>query len=407
MKKVYLIFLLCLYCFNSNAQSNNDINIGKIERIYSKILGEERKVWVHVPKDKIDGVLIKQKYPVIYLLDGDAHFSSVVGIMENLSSKSDNNVLPKCIIVGITNTNRTRDLTPKIKTKGTPIDSITKANLGGGEKFISFIDKELIPKIDLEYPTAPHKTFIGHSLGGLMVMHTFNKYPDLFNAYIAVDPSMSWDNKTLLKDITRNTLHTKYNNKTLFLGIANTLPNNIDITRAENDESDQTQHIRSILELKSFLDNDSQLKFKGTYYENDSHGSSPLISTYDGLRFIFDFYNLKINLHTFYNPETDVASLIVNHFNKVSKTMGYKIKPYGNYINKMGHQFLNAGQLKKSEALFKLNVTNFPKNYQVYNALANFYEKNKEEEKAIENYKKSMSLNKNSLAKNKLEELNK
>ncbi|TGV04722.1 alpha/beta hydrolase-fold protein [Flavivirga rizhaonensis] len=409
MKKSCLILILCFYCFNINAQSNNDINIGKIESIYSKILNEERKVWIHVPKDKVDGVLLKQKYPVIYLLDGDAHFSSVVGMIENLSSKSDNNILPKCIIVGITNTNRSRDLTPKKEIKDTSIDSTTIANFGGGEKFISFIEKELIPKIESEYPTAPHRMFIGHSLGGLLVMHTLITKPNLFNAYIAIDPAMWWDNQKLLNELKNSKLDGKFNNKTLFLGVANTLPKDMDINSVEEDESDQTFHIRSILKLNVLLSSNtqSQLKFKGKYYENDTHGSSPLISTYDALRFIFDFYDLKIDGNVFYNPETDVESLIVNHFKKVSKTIGYGVKPYGNFINKMGNRFLDMKQLKKAEALLQLNVTNFPENHQVYNSLGNFYEKSGDKEKAIKNYKKSISLNKDSLAKDKLKVLEK
>ena len=92
--------------------------------------------------------------------------------MRQLSSVNGNTVCPKMIVVGIPNTNRMRDLTPT-----TPegeqfyIDSSASTNSGGGEKFISFIEKELIPHIESNYPTQPYRMLIGHSLGGLMVMH--------------------------------------------------------------------------------------------------------------------------------------------------------------------------------------------------------------------------------------------
>jgi len=35
------------------------------------------------------------------------------------------------------------------------------------------------------------------------------------------------------------------------------------------------------------------LKYASRYYSDDDHGSVPLASEYDGLRFIFDYYRLK------------------------------------------------------------------------------------------------------------------
>jgi predicted alpha/beta superfamily hydrolase len=231
-------------------------------------------------------------------LDGDAHFYSVVGMIQQLSTVNGNMISPEMIVVGIPNTDRTRDLTP------THVDSdpITKdadafKTSGGGEKFISFIEKELMPYIDSKYPTAPYRTLIGHSLGGLTVMQAFVHHTSLFNSYVCIDPSMWWDSQSLLKETKKVLAEKQFAGKSLYLGIANTMEDGMDIKKVRNDKSDDTRHIRSILELKGYLETNRQngLKYQGKYYGDDSHGSVPLITEYDALHFIFDYYPLKLS----------------------------------------------------------------------------------------------------------------
>src|SRR6201999_1400890 len=95
---------------------------------------------------------------------------------------------------------------------------------GGGENFTAFIEKELMPHIDSLYPTAPYRILIGHSLGGLMVINTMVNHPNLFSAYIAIDPSMWWDDRKLLQQTATVLTREKFTGKTLFLAIANTMP---------------------------------------------------------------------------------------------------------------------------------------------------------------------------------------
>ena len=410
MKKLHLILLFCCFGCLINAQTNSQIVIGHIDSIDSKILNEQRKIWVYVPPGNDNGVYSKQKYPVVYLLDGDGHFFSVVGMLQQFSSINGNTICPKMIVVGIPNTNRTRDLTPsKGDFNSTFVDSTMIANSGGGEKFISFLEKELIPKIDAEYPTEPYRMFIGHSFGGLMVMHTLLHKPELFNAYVSIDPSMWWNSKKLLKEIKNTTLDERYNNKALYLGIANTMSKGMDILNVEEDTTEVTEHIRSILELDTHLKSSSpkQLKYKSKYYEEDTHGSVPLITEYDALRFIFDFYEFKMEMEDYLNPESDFVNKIVNHHKVLSKEFGREIKPEEEYINLLGYQFMNMKQNKKAEQFFKLNVANYPESFNVYDSLADFYSATGEKEKAIKNYKKSIALNKDSFSKEKLKALEK
>ena len=174
MNKYFLfVIITCAYAI-AIAQTDNRIIIGTVDSVQSKILNEKRKIWVHVPESDPVGLFSSVRYPVVYLLDGDDHFSSVVGMIERMNHSSANPVSPDMIVVGIPNTNRTRDLTPTKSAIDPPFveDSSMIKISGGGEKFMSFIEKELIPYIDSIYPTAPYRIFIGHSLGGLKRIDT-------------------------------------------------------------------------------------------------------------------------------------------------------------------------------------------------------------------------------------------
>ncbi len=329
-------FKLCLLSFLvsfsswANAQTDNKIVIGKIDSIESTILNEKRKVWVYVPNIVSLDIYAKQRYPVVYVLDGDGHFSSIVGMIQQLSTVNGNSICPEMIVVGIPNTDRTRDLTPTHIDSDPPyMDSAFSKTSGGGEKFISFIEKELMPFIDSKYPTEPYKMLIGHSFGGLAVMQTFVHHTKLFNSYVCIDPSMWWDKQKLL-DEAQNVLATeKYENVSLYLGIANTMEEGMDINKVEKDTSGSTRHIRSILALDKHFKANKQngLKYKGKYYGDDSHGSVPLITEYDALHFIFDYYPMKLTFKDFTDSSLDLVEKYEKHFNNISKQMGYKVRP--------------------------------------------------------------------------------
>jgi predicted alpha/beta superfamily hydrolase len=150
---LFLIFLISLG--SASAQSDNKIIVGKIVQIQSKILGEKRTLWIYTPDLNSSFRDTSKHYPVIYLLDGDTNFESLVGVVKNLSQVNGNSVIPEMIIVGILNTDRARDLTPTHISSDPPyFDSASSVKTGGGQKFISFIEKELIPYIDSSYSTS-------------------------------------------------------------------------------------------------------------------------------------------------------------------------------------------------------------------------------------------------------------
>ena len=142
--------------------------------------------------------------------------------------------------------------------------------------------------------------------------------PDLFNNYVAIDPSLWWDNQELVKRAKNVLNDNKYEGKSLYVGIANTMDEEMDFKEVEKDTSEATEHIRSILKFVNTTDSiDSNgLNFAWKYYDNDSHGSVPLITEYDALRFLFPWYELK-GLDKFFDPTStasvdDLMNLIIH-----------------------------------------------------------------------------------------------
>ena len=217
MKKLAFLLLFSAAIQVKAQTKNNNIIIGKKDSVYSHILNEKREIWIYLPSS-YNPENSSKRFPVMYLLDGDAHFHSVTGLIQQLAGGiNGNSIFPDMIVVGIPNTDRTRDLThvaSRVTPDGREADFLKSS--GGGENFISFMRKELIPSIEKKYYTAPHRMLVGHSFGGIVAINVLLNHTDLFNSYISIDPSMWWDKKALLHRAADVLPKENYHNKTLF-----------------------------------------------------------------------------------------------------------------------------------------------------------------------------------------------
>ncbi|MDB5134388.1 MAG: alpha/beta hydrolase [Mucilaginibacter sp.] len=409
--KFFLPFLLIAVMAAANAQTvkNNLVIIGKTDSVNSKILNEKRKVWIYLPAGYDDATFSKQRYPVVYLLDGDGHFASVTGMIQQLSEVNGNTICPDMIVVAIPNTDRTRDLTPTnsmYDPTGKKTDNFKTS--GGGEKFTAFIEKELIPHIDSLYSTAPYRVLIGHSFGGLTVMNIVVNHTNLFNAYVAIDPSMWWDSKKLLIQAHDVLQQKKFEGKSLFLGIANTMPAGMDTLQVRKDTTGKTAHIRSILELADILRGTSPangLNFTYKYYHSDNHGSVPLITEYDALHFLFSWYGFPQSESAMLfdaSAKMDVNAVLMAHYSNISKHMGYKVLPPESQLNELGYYYLQNNAPDKAFAVFNQNILNYPDSFNVYDSMGDYYDSKKDKGKTIEFYTKALKLKENPDTRQKL-----
>lgn len=390
MNKIAILMLLLAISFAEGCKpyriepSGNNIIAGTIDSIYSGILKENRKIWIYVPSG--DDLTAGQTYPVVYLLDGDAHFYSVMSIIQQMSEVNMNMVLPKMILVGITNTDRTRDLTPTHVFRDADVpDSSFFRTSGGSENFTAFIEKELIPFIGNKYHASPYRVLIGHSYGGLFCVNTLLRHPDLFSGYIAIDPSMNWDQNKILNQAKEILSGKDLRGKSFFLSIAN----------QGYSDTDKKKDNAAAFELAEYLDSNrnNNLKFSWKYYKEDNHGSVPLISEYDGLRFILDFYNPRLPYTKFREPSYNVDSFLVAHYNSISENMGYKVSPPEDLMNWLGYLFIMEKQLDKSRKLFSINIENYPDSPNVYDSMGELLLLQGDTTGSISNYEKSFQLN--------------
>lgn len=178
-KKIVLIVLFVIMTgvfSNAFGQIETDnISFGKSFKIHSKIIGEEREIYVYLPPGYDNN---QKEYPVLYLTDGSiGSFLWHAGAIRYFGRRK----FPQMIMVAIPNTDRGRDLSPN-KWEQLP-------NSGGGKNFLDFITNELIPKIENNFRTTDYRIIAGFSAGGNFVLYTMFENPDSFSAYIAASPS--------------------------------------------------------------------------------------------------------------------------------------------------------------------------------------------------------------------------
>jgi predicted alpha/beta superfamily hydrolase len=372
--------------------------------LYSEVLGESREIWVHTPTNHQEG----KQYPVLYLLDGPGHFYSVVGLIKQLSTTNGNTLMPEMIVVAIANTDRSRDLTPtEVKIDFFTGDSIQYAS-GGGDRFLEFMEKELIPYVDTNFPTAPYRTFVGHSFGGLSVINALITRSYLFNNYVAIDPSLWWDGSRFMEFADSVLTAGDFSDKRLFVGVANTMDEAMNIATVENDTAKSSAHIRAILKFaKSQEANDNGMQFGWKYYEDDTHGSVPLITEYDALRTFFSWYELKGMNKLFDGTFTAEESLayLDAHYDNVSQEIGFEILPDEMLINGLGYYFMNENKLEKAAIFFDLNIKNYPESSNVYDSRGDCYLAAGDSTKALAYFKKSLEVGPNDFSQEKIDML--
>lgn len=271
-KYLILFLLLSLQSKAQNAVLFNHIS-NEVITIPSKVLNEERQIYIYVPKQ--DSANPNKTFPVLYLLDGENHFHILSAYIDYLSHYE---IIPPMMVVGIISKDRRKDLTPTNSTIDYfgKVDSIYKTS-GGNEHFFQFIKAELMPYIETNYKAGSYKIFAGHSFGGITTINCMFTHPDMFDAYIAISPSLWWDNKYILKLAESKLTKLADLNKTIFYSTANEGLNEPDSFHTD------------VLKFDSLIANRTPkgLLYKYKCYPEESHMSEPIVAYYEALRFIY------------------------------------------------------------------------------------------------------------------------
>jgi len=401
--KIIITVLISLLYFKGGAQFNQNDNkqivIGKVDSLYSEVLQEQREIWIHVPEDFDKSI----QYPVIYLLDASEHFYVFTGMLKQLTPFK----IPKSIIVGITNTDRTRDFTPT----NVPFQRGHKSETSGGaQNFIQFIDKELKPFINTKYLTENNNTIVGHSTGGLFVLYSYLFHENSFDNYLAIDPSLWWDKENLVNTAQSQFEKGNRKEKSLYIAVANSIGKSMDTIKVRKDKTVPTEQIRANLNFHDILlKNRSELNFEWEYFKNEDHGSIIVPAQYNGVRSIFSWFPFP-EMWRFNTPKRYSAKQLTepfySHYEKLSIRMKREVKPDWQLLNDIGFFMLQGHNLpKKALAYLNMNADFYPNESKSFVALGNYYMSRNNNSKAISNFEKAVKIDGNQEAQIKLKEL--
>jgi predicted alpha/beta superfamily hydrolase len=234
-----------------DAITPSPLAIGETFTIQSKTLSETRRINVYMPPQYTESR--DARLPVLYMPDGGIaeDFLHVAGLVQ---VSTGNGTMRPFILVGIENTQRRRDLTGPTQNAE---DRKIAPKVGGSAAFRRFLRSELMPVINARYRTTGETAIIGESLAGLFIVETLFLEPDLFDTYIAFDPSVWWNDGELVNRARERLKTEKFGNRRLYLAAS------------ADDRAGQIRRFAEILQNNA----PKNLKWEFEPMPNETHGT--------------------------------------------------------------------------------------------------------------------------------------
>lgn len=189
------------------------IVIGQSYALPSATYGGTREINVWLPPGYAES---GKTYPVLYLLDGGQaqdfhHISGLAQLGTIVGTTRD------VIVVGVASVDRRNELA--LPTEDPELIARYPTQ-GQSARFRDFLWKEVQPFVEGRFRTNGETALMGESLAGLFVVETFLKEPQLFDAYVAVSPSLWWDGGQLARQAGAHLRDHSNDPRTLILTIA-------------------------------------------------------------------------------------------------------------------------------------------------------------------------------------------
>ncbi|MGE7604542.1 alpha/beta hydrolase [Peribacillus sp. NPDC097675] len=245
--------------------------------------GRIYQIFVYQPK----GAEPPEGYPVIYVLDANSVFGTIVEAMRLQSRRPEKTGIVPAVIVGIGypvegafSDARYYDFTLPVDFSELPKrpDGGTWPEHGGAENFLHFIEEDLKPEIMNSIKVnRDRQSLLGHSLGGLFTLYTLFSKPHAFQTYIAGSPSIHWNKKWFHEEENPFLERLKMDNRriSLFVGVGEF---------EKRHKSGMNENALELSErLRSSVKSGLYVKFKEFEEENHVSVLPPLINK--GLRF--------------------------------------------------------------------------------------------------------------------------
>lgn len=372
--KIFKIILLLLMILSAAAlaQENDELTFAKIIRLNSKILGEERVIYVSTPASYSGSA---KSYPVLYILDGspsNIHYAS--GLISDLSDRA---LCPEMIVVAVANTNRMRDMTPTKATKNRNGDEVNfQGEYGEADNFLKFFEEELIPYVKSNYRTLPFRILSGHSGSAIAVVYSFISHNEMFNGYIAMSPTFWWDEHYLNKSISEKMAGLNLKQKFFYFSIGG--------KESTLNISDADQFNGTMQRLAP-----AELSWKYDFHRNETHGSQGTIGLLNGLRFIFDGWNFD-----YYRVQSEGLGYINNFYKNQSEKYGYSIEPSEAEMTSFGYALIRVRKFDEAIEILKRSTEKSPRAANAFDSLGDAYMAAGKIDEAIEVYQKAVTLGK-------------
>ena len=245
-KKLLQICLLVLYAASAQTKEAS-ITIGDNYTIHSKVLNQDRKIQIYLP----DGYATsKQKYPVLYILDGQWFFSSGVSVQKALRTPD---AIPEMIVVGIKN------------------DNSLRYDLFGdnSDKFTAFLKEEVISFIDSKFRTNKERIIFGWEASAYYISETILKEKGLFTGGIVTDGGNA--SEEIVKSFKSD--------KDIYLYIANSKKDIFNIK--------ETEAFNKILKKVD----PKNLRWKYELFNDEVHETLGHLAMYKGIKYYYHNYD--------------------------------------------------------------------------------------------------------------------
>jgi len=359
MRKVISLLIGFSICFGVQAEEIE--SIGQSYRIYSKSLQEERSYVVTLPKSYQQAP--NKRYPVLYVLDAQEHFLHSASATTFLASAGQ---IPEMIVIAIKSTNRLRDFSPT--------DWKSWVGGGGAKHFLSFLSTELIPSIETRFRADKLRLIFGHSASALFVLYSLYAEPDLFDAYLASDGMFDWDDKIVEKEL------------------AKLFQSNRSLKKYVHFTSSYLMDVEPEFDYFASLENmfkencPTSLRWKYQTFQNETHGSIPLLGFIHALRDLF--YGWQAPEQIIFEGFDAVQS----HYKSIAGQIGAPEVIPEDVLNNLGYHSLNTGKTEEAIKVFKMNINNHPLSANAFDSVADAYLKAGLLAEALSSVKKSVEL---------------
>lgn len=347
--------------------------------LHSRALSEDRAFVVALPRSYHERAHEARDYPVLYILDAERHFRSSSAVVDHMAGEGE--VIPEMIVVGVYGQgSRARDLTPTHSRIGST--GVARKHLevsGGADAFLTFLRHELIPEIDRRYRTRPYRVLAGHSLGGLFALHTLTRAPELFDAFLAVDPSLWWDDEVVVDQARTALDRGELDHTALFLASTNTRTPSLPGWETHDD---------AIGRFAAVVEDHAPrgVRFSHRTFAEEGHASVPLPAVQAGLRHVFDGYWIS---------DAELmgdARAVLQRYRALSDRIGTDLRPREERVQRVAGRLVESGNADAALGLLKLNVWLHPGSFLATRRLAQAFARRGESERAVRHFERALAL---------------